>query len=151
VKAKKPDPEIYNTARARLGINADRCLVIEDSMVGRAGVGRVGAAAAAAPGSVPPRACLQPSGRLGARAACCDSPVRVPLARLPPCQVGLRAATSAGMHCIITPTSSTEDQPFCEEGAAAVVPQLAGNSYRVVGGLWGAGRGRAGVWVALHS
>jgi HAD superfamily hydrolase (TIGR01509 family) len=34
VKNKKPDPEIYNTARARLGISADRCLVIEDSMVG---------------------------------------------------------------------------------------------------------------------
>lgn len=77
VKNKKPDPEIYNTACKRIGIPADRCLVIEDSMV------------------------------------------------------GLRAATSAGMHCMITPTSSTDDQPFCEEGAAAVVPQLAGASYRV--------------------
>ncbi|KAI8473384.1 MAG: HAD-like domain-containing protein [Monoraphidium minutum] len=77
VKNKKPDPDIYNTARERLGIPADRCLVIEDSMV------------------------------------------------------GLRAARGAGMHCIITPTSSTEDQPFCEEGAAAVVKQLAGPGYRV--------------------
>lgn len=33
VKNKKPDPEIYNTARARLGIPAENCLVIEDSMV----------------------------------------------------------------------------------------------------------------------
>lgn len=49
-----------------------------------------------------------------------------------PPQVGLRAATGAGMRCVITPTSSTEDQPFCEEGAAAVVPQLAGAGYRVV-------------------
>ncbi|GBF87692.1 HAD subfamily IA [Raphidocelis subcapitata] len=77
VNNKKPDPEIYNTARARLGIAAERCLVIEDSMV------------------------------------------------------GLRAATGAGMHCVITPTASTEDQPFCEEGAAAVVAQLAGPNYRV--------------------
>ncbi|KAI8466363.1 MAG: HAD-like domain-containing protein [Monoraphidium minutum] len=45
--------------------------------------------------------------------------------------VGLRAATGAGMHCLITPTSSTEDQPFCEQGAAAVVGQLAGPAYRV--------------------
>lgn len=78
VKNKKPDPEIYNTARARLGLPANRCLVVEDSMV------------------------------------------------------GLRAARGAGMHCVITPTSSTEDQPFCEEGAAAVVSQLAGKTYRVV-------------------
>ncbi|KIY96034.1 Protein cbbY [Monoraphidium neglectum] len=83
VKNKKPDPEIYNTARERLGIPAERCLVIEDSMV------------------------------------------------------GLRAARGAGMHCVITPTSSTEDQPFCEEGAAAVVSVLAGKTFRVVGGLAG--------------
>lgn len=54
-------------------------------------------------------------------------------------QVGLRAARGAGMHCIITPTSSTEDQPFCEEGAAAVVTQMAGDGYRVVSAMRGEG------------
>lgn len=48
-------------------------------------------------------------------------------------KVGLRAARGAGMQCLITPTSSTDDQPFCEEGAAAVVSALAGATYRVVG------------------
>jgi HAD superfamily hydrolase (TIGR01509 family) len=40
VTKKKPDPLIYNMARERLGLPADRCIVIEDSMVGlRAAVG----------------------------------------------------------------------------------------------------------------
>jgi HAD superfamily hydrolase (TIGR01509 family) len=40
VERKKPDPEIYNTARARLGLPASQCVVIEDSLVGlRAAVG----------------------------------------------------------------------------------------------------------------
>jgi FMN phosphatase YigB (HAD superfamily) len=40
VNNKKPHPEIYNTARARLGLPAERCLVVEDSLVGlRAAVG----------------------------------------------------------------------------------------------------------------
>jgi HAD superfamily hydrolase (TIGR01509 family) len=77
VEKKKPDPQIYNIARSRLGLPADRCLVIEDSMV------------------------------------------------------GLRAALGAGMHCIITPTTSTVDAPFCQEGAVAVVPVLAGDLYRI--------------------
>jgi len=34
VKRKKPDPMIYNMARERLGLPADRCVVIEDSLVG---------------------------------------------------------------------------------------------------------------------
>jgi HAD superfamily hydrolase (TIGR01509 family) len=34
VTEKKPDPMIYNTARERIGISADKCVVIEDSMVG---------------------------------------------------------------------------------------------------------------------
>ena len=34
VTRKKPDPLIYNMARERLGLPADRCIVIEDSMVG---------------------------------------------------------------------------------------------------------------------
>ena len=34
VSEKKPSPLIYNTARERLDINKDRCVVIEDSMVG---------------------------------------------------------------------------------------------------------------------
>eukprot|EP00899_Mesostigma_viride_P025500 jgi/Mesvir1/6134/Mv00838-RA.1 len=40
VSRKKPDPLIYNTARERLGLPKDKCVVIEDSMVGlRAAVG----------------------------------------------------------------------------------------------------------------
>ena len=54
VSAKKPDPEIYATASDRLGIPPERCVVVEDSLV------------------------------------------------------GLRAAVSAQMKCIITYTSSTE-------------------------------------------
>lgn len=34
VTRKKPDPLIYNMARERLGLSADRCIVVEDSMVG---------------------------------------------------------------------------------------------------------------------
>jgi HAD superfamily hydrolase (TIGR01509 family) len=34
VSEKKPNPLIYNTARERLGLNADQCVVVEDSMVG---------------------------------------------------------------------------------------------------------------------
>jgi len=34
VARKKPDPEIYDLARRRLGLTADECLVIEDSQVG---------------------------------------------------------------------------------------------------------------------
>jgi HAD superfamily hydrolase (TIGR01509 family) len=39
--------------------------------------------------------------------------------------VGLRAAKSAGMNCIITYTSSTENEDFYGEGADAKVPDLA--------------------------
>merc|ERR1711976_655611 len=45
--------------------------------------------------------------------------------------VGLRAATGANMNCLITCTPSTADQPFISEGAAAVVPALAGDGYQV--------------------
>jgi len=34
VDKKKPDPMIYNVARERLGLEASRCVVIEDSLVG---------------------------------------------------------------------------------------------------------------------
>jgi HAD superfamily hydrolase (TIGR01509 family) len=34
VSEKKPHPLIYNTARERLGMNADQCVVVEDSLVG---------------------------------------------------------------------------------------------------------------------
>lgn len=34
VSAKKPDPMIYNTARERIGLPAEKCIVIEDSIVG---------------------------------------------------------------------------------------------------------------------
>merc|ERR1712054_70209 len=72
VSVKKPDPMIYNVARKRLGVPKERCVVIEDSIV------------------------------------------------------GLRAATSAGMPCIITPTSSnsTSAAEFIKEGAVAVVETL---------------------------
>lgn len=40
VSKKKPDPLIYNLARARLGVPRERCVVVEDSMVGlRAAIG----------------------------------------------------------------------------------------------------------------
>jgi HAD superfamily hydrolase (TIGR01509 family) len=40
VVRKKPDPLIYNLARERIGISADKCVVVEDSLVGlRAAVG----------------------------------------------------------------------------------------------------------------
>jgi HAD superfamily hydrolase (TIGR01509 family) len=34
VSAKKPDPLIYNTARERLGMSPEQCVVIEDSLIG---------------------------------------------------------------------------------------------------------------------
>jgi HAD superfamily hydrolase (TIGR01509 family) len=34
VERKKPDPQIYNAAAERIGIDKSRCVVIEDSMVG---------------------------------------------------------------------------------------------------------------------
>jgi HAD superfamily hydrolase (TIGR01509 family) len=34
VERKKPDPQIYNTAAERIGIDKSRCVVVEDSMVG---------------------------------------------------------------------------------------------------------------------
>lgn len=34
VSEKKPSPMIYNVARERIGIDKDRCVVVEDSMVG---------------------------------------------------------------------------------------------------------------------
>lgn len=40
--------------------------------------------------------------------------------------VGLRAAVGAGMKCIITYTTSTVNEPFYAEGAAAKVPNLGG-------------------------
>jgi HAD superfamily hydrolase (TIGR01509 family) len=60
--------------------------------------------------------------------------------------VGLRAAVGAGMRCVITPTASTEDQPFCAEGALAVVPALAGDLYRVAVGDLFVADGATGAW-----
>ena len=34
VSEKKPSPMIYNEARQRIGIDKERCVVVEDSMVG---------------------------------------------------------------------------------------------------------------------
>lgn len=77
VAAKKPDPMIYNTARERIGLPADKCVVVEDSLV------------------------------------------------------GLRAAVGANMKCVITYTSSTEDQDFYGEGAAATVPDLGSRNVKL--------------------
>ena len=70
VDEKKPSPMIYNEARKRLGLSAERCVVVEDSLV------------------------------------------------------GLRAAVSANMKCVITYTSSTAAADFYGEGASAKVPEL---------------------------
>lgn len=70
VTEKKPHPMIYNTAKDRLGLSSDNCVVIEDSMV------------------------------------------------------GLRAAKSANMRCIITYTHNTASEDFYGEGADAKVPDL---------------------------
>lgn len=45
--------------------------------------------------------------------------------------VGLRAAKGANMQCLITCTPSTADQPFIAQGAAAVVPALAGDNHAI--------------------
>lgn len=66
----KPDPLIYVTAAERLNIPPERCVVIEDSIV------------------------------------------------------GLKAAKGAGMRCIITYTSSTENEDFYSLGCDAKVPEL---------------------------
>jgi HAD superfamily hydrolase (TIGR01509 family) len=68
VKKKKPDPEIYNLAKQRLGLDGRECVVIEDS------------------------------------------------------RNGLLAAIGAGMHCLITTSTYTQDEDFRE--AARVVPEL---------------------------
>jgi len=34
IERKKPDPQIYNEAARRLGVQPNECVVIEDSMVG---------------------------------------------------------------------------------------------------------------------
>ncbi|GBG68769.1 hypothetical protein CBR_g3309 [Chara braunii] len=74
VDKKKPDPKIYNIAAKMLNVAPDRCLVIEDSVI------------------------------------------------------GLQAAMSAGMRCIITHTSSTKDQNF--DGASAVFEDLGTVTFR---------------------
>ncbi|KAL9183727.1 hypothetical protein ACHAXT_004583 [Thalassiosira profunda] len=66
----KPDPLIYVTAAERLNIDPERCVVIEDSLV------------------------------------------------------GLKAAKGAGMRCIITYTTSTENEDFYGLGCDAKVPEL---------------------------
>ena len=66
----KPDPMIYVTAAKKLKIRPDRCVVIEDSIV------------------------------------------------------GLKAAKGAGMRCVITYTTSTENEDFYGLGCDAKVPEL---------------------------
>jgi phosphoglycolate phosphatase-like HAD superfamily hydrolase len=72
VDKKKPHPMIYNLAQERLGLSGDKCVVIEDSMV------------------------------------------------------GLRAAVSAGCHCLITYTESTKTADFKGEGAKVAVADIGG-------------------------
>jgi beta-phosphoglucomutase family hydrolase len=38
----KPDPEVYLTAAARVGVSPDRCIVVEDAMAGIEGARRAG-------------------------------------------------------------------------------------------------------------
>lgn len=68
VSKKKPDPEIYNLAKERLGLEGGDCVVVEDS------------------------------------------------------RNGLLAARAAGMRCIVTKSSYTQDEDFSE--ADAVFPEL---------------------------
>jgi len=68
VSKKKPDPEIYDLAKKRLGLDGRECVVIEDS------------------------------------------------------RNGLLAAVGAGMRCLITTSTYTQDEDFNE--AARVVPEL---------------------------
>jgi len=68
VSKKKPDPEIYDLAKRRLGLDARECVVIEDN------------------------------------------------------RNGLRAATGAGMHCVVTTNGYTAGEDFAE--AALVVDRL---------------------------
>lgn len=68
VSKKKPDPEIYNLAKQRLGLDGPDCVVIEDS------------------------------------------------------RNGLLAARAAGMRCVVTKSSYTQDEDFTE--ADAVFPEL---------------------------
>ena len=68
VSKKKPDPEIYDLAKRRLGVEGHDCVVVEDS------------------------------------------------------RNGLLAAVNAGMHCLITTNSYTENEDFSE--ADQVVPEL---------------------------
>ena len=72
--------------------------------------------------------CLAPNASIACSRPASDRPS--PRTRLL-AQVGLRAAKGAGMHCIITPTTSTASADFCGEGAAAVVQALKGPNYKV--------------------
>mmetsp|Transcript_49573 Transcript_49573/g.94725 ORF Transcript_49573/g.94725 Transcript_49573/m.94725 type:complete len:337 (+) Transcript_49573:54-1064(+) len=81
VDKKKPDPMIYNVAQQRLGMPGNKCVVIEDSLV------------------------------------------------------GLRAAVSAGCHCIITYTDSTATADFKGEGAKVALPNLEGQTLNSVASM----------------
>mmetsp|Transcript_22733 Transcript_22733/g.37633 ORF Transcript_22733/g.37633 Transcript_22733/m.37633 type:complete len:311 (+) Transcript_22733:79-1011(+) len=90
VERKKPDPQIYNAAADKIGIDKSRCVVIEDSMV------------------------------------------------------GLRAAKSAGMKCVITYTTSTAAADFYGEGAEATVPELGARKVTLES-IFGPLRGEGGL------
>jgi hypothetical protein len=110
VKAKKPDPMIYNLAAKRLGLAPERCLVIEDSMVGlRAANGCVPRTPRRGPFFAP---CL-PSRREG-------SQTYVTL-------ISLLSALSARMPCLVTYTRASSEEDFYGEGAAATVADLVTN------------------------
>jgi beta-phosphoglucomutase-like phosphatase (HAD superfamily) len=56
VSAGKPDPEVFLTAAARLGVSADRCIVVEDAAAGieaarRAGMRSIGVGGGAGTGA----------------------------------------------------------------------------------------------------
>lgn len=114
VTKKKPDPLIYNMARERLGLSADRCIVIGEPT--HEPLDRL---KCSKPPSPPAAATLNSTSDIYVVCHAEDS------------MVGLRAAVGAGMKCIITPTASTASADFIGEGAAAVAPVLEGLGYRI--------------------
>jgi HAD superfamily hydrolase (TIGR01509 family) len=99
VSEKKPSPMIYNEARERIGIDKERCVVVEDSMVGL-------------------RAAKAAVSEWSRDSALCSTRLwQFPLPHFVPC-------TTQGMKCIITYTPSTEGEDFYGEGADGKVPDL---------------------------
>lgn len=98
VSEKKPSPLIYNEAANRLGISKERCVVIEDSLIG------LKAAKGAVSPSIPNQTtmrCLRPG-----------------------LKANLFSPSVQHMKCVITYTDSTKNEDFYLFGADAKVPTL---------------------------